>query len=149
MSNRNTRGAVVSYNKYTCFYILKNHFVRFLKRSRDPVTSNISKKWLIVNSYHNTILSHLYLTAELQWKLKDIPEVKSPCFFLHLFVSVFIFCVLCSSFLPMSMNRWKKKKELCRLKNPPWTIMPTSLNEKHVHIFNAKLYKLHSHTIHY
>ena len=128
MSNRNTRGAVESYNKYTCFYILKNHFVRFLKRSRDPVTSYF-KKWLIVNSYHNTILSHLYLTAELQWKLKDIPEVKSPCFFLHLFVSVFIFCVLCSSFLPMSMNRWKKKRTV--------SVKEPSLND-HAHISEWK-----------
>ena len=129
MSNRNTRGAVVSYNVYTRFHIFKNHFVWFIKRSKARVTSYFRKNdWMLIH-FITSFLSHLYLTAELQWKLKDIPEVKSPCFFLHLFVSVFIFCVLCSSFLPMSMNRWKKKRTV--------SVKEPSLND-HAHITEWK-----------
>ena len=88
--------------------------------------------WVIFICRHNKNIEYWRISLKLN---------HHASFYIHL--SVFILCVLFhTSFLPMSMNRWKKKKELCRLKNPPWTIMP--ITEKHVvHIFNAKLHKLH------
>ena len=94
--------------------------------------------WVILICRHNKNIEYWRISLKLNHRVS---------FYIFLCLSLFsVFCELLSFQCPWTGER---KKELCRLKNPPWTIMPTSVNEKHVHIFNAKLYKLHSHTIHY
>ena len=95
--------------------------------------------------FWHTIIKHWFywgiiVIADKTMEIEGYPWSQISVSF-SIYLSV-LFCLLPSvSFLPTSMNRWKKK-ELCRLKNPPWTIMP--ITEKHVvHIFNAKLHKLH------